>query len=85
MDKCVVIGSNRLLAACLAPSVISHKSIQKCSLTINNGDFSIIMYYQNYKINFKQTLFTSCTEGVTQGAISTPASTRWSAPFSTQE
>jgi hypothetical protein len=36
------------------------------------GDFSLIVYYQNDKIHFKQTLFSLCTERVTQAASGTP-------------
>jgi hypothetical protein len=54
------------------------------SCTPLNGDFIPIVYYQNDKIHFKQILFSSCTEIVTQAASCTPAST-WSSPFSAQK
>jgi hypothetical protein len=38
-----------------------------------NGDFSLIVYYQNDTIYFKQNLFSSRTERFTQGASGTPA------------
>jgi hypothetical protein len=41
--------------------------------------------YQYDKIDFKQTLFSSSRERVTQGASGTAASTCWSAPLSAQE
>jgi hypothetical protein len=34
-----------------------------------NGDFNRIVYYQNDNSNFKQTLFSSCTEKITQGVV----------------
>jgi hypothetical protein len=34
----------------------------RCHVPHLKGDFSTIVYYQNNKINFKLTLFNSCTE-----------------------
>lgn len=54
-------------------------------LCVRRHDLNLVVYYQNDKMHFKQTVFSSGTVRVTQGASGTPASTCWSAAFCTQE